>query len=102
VQVLLLALLAGAKPAGYLGLTLPRKGGVAVGIIAVAVFVILVDGISWLLGRGIVTQIQLDIIGRRAPRAGCPGLVVVTPIGKEMLFRAFLFRGTARPATSGP
>jgi hypothetical protein len=50
VQVLLLALMArwaGANPTDYLGLTLPRKGDVAVGIIAVVVFVVLADGISW-------------------------------------------------------
>jgi hypothetical protein len=63
VQVLLLALMArwrGANPADYLGLTLPRKADVVVGIIAVVVFAIVADGFSWLLGRDIVTQFQLD------------------------------------------
>jgi len=103
VQVLLLALMArwaGANAADYLGLTLPRKGDVVVGIIAVVVFVVLVDGITWLLGRDIVTQFQLDIY-RTASAAGWLSwllltVVVVTPIGEEMLFRGFLFRGWHR------
>lgn len=103
VQVLLLALMArqtGASAADYLGLTLPRKGGLAVGIIAVVVFTVLTDGIGWLLDRDIVTQFQLDIY-RTANAAGwLPWLlltvVVVTPIGEEMLFRGFLFRGWHR------
>jgi CAAX protease family protein len=103
VQVLLLALMArwaGANPADYLGLTLPRKGDVVVGIIAVVVFAVLVDGISWLLGRDIVTQFQLDIYRTASAAGWLPWLlltvVVVTPIGEEMLFRGFLFRGWHR------
>jgi len=39
---------AGSSAAKYLGLTLPRKGDVVIGIIVVSVFIVLVDGISWL------------------------------------------------------
>ena len=60
---------AGANPADYLGLTRPRKGDVVVGIIAVVVFSVLADGISWLFGRDIVTQFQLDTY-RTASAAG--------------------------------
>jgi len=79
VQVLLLALMArwaGANAADYLGLTLPRKGDLVVGIIAVAVFVVLADGISWLLGRSIVTQFQLDTY-RNGERRGLAALAVL-------------------------
>jgi membrane protease YdiL (CAAX protease family) len=103
VQVLLLALMArwaGANPTDYLGLTLPRKGDVAVGIIAVVVFVLLVDGISWLLGRDIVTQFQLDTYRTASAAGWLPWLlftvVVMAPIGEETLFRGFLFRGWHR------
>ena len=103
VQVLLLALMArqtGASAADYLGLMLPRKSDVVVGIIAVVIFIVVSDMISWLLGRNIVTQFQLDIY-RTASAAGClPWLwltvVVVAPIGEETLFRGFLFRGWRR------
>lgn len=103
VQVLLLALMAsraGANPADYLGLTLPRKGDVVVGIIAVVVFVVLADGFSWLLGRGIVTQFQLDTYRTASAAGWLPWLlltvVVVAPMGEETLFRGFLFRGWHR------
>src|SRR5262252_10572301 len=79
VQVLLLALMArwrGANPTDYFGLTLPRKGDVVVGIIAVAVFIVLADGISWLLGRSIVTQFRLDTY-RNGERRGLAALAAL-------------------------
>jgi membrane protease YdiL (CAAX protease family) len=103
VQVLLLVLMARqtrASAADYLGFTLPQKRDVVWGIIAVLIFIVVGDGISWLLGHNIVTQFQLDI-HRTASAAGwLPWLwlsiVVVTPIGEETLFRGFLFRGWHR------
>jgi membrane protease YdiL (CAAX protease family) len=103
VQVLLLALMArhtGASAADYLGLRLPRKSDVVVGIIAVVIFIVVSDGISWLLGRNIVSQFQLDIYRTAGAAGGLPWLwlaaIVVTPIGEETLFRGFLFRGWHR------
>jgi membrane protease YdiL (CAAX protease family) len=103
IQVLLLALMArgtGTSATEYLGLTLPRKSDVFIGIIAVVVFILASNAISKLLGRDIVTQFQLDIY-RTARTAGyLPWLwliaVVVAPIGEETLFRGFLFRGWHR------
>jgi hypothetical protein len=72
IQVLLLALMArhrGVSSACYLGLTLPRTSDVVVGIIAVVIFILVSNGIFWLLGRNIVTQFQLDIY-RTASAAG--------------------------------
>ena len=105
VQILLLALMArqaGSSAADYLGLTLPRKRDVVVGIIAVLVFIVLADGISWLLGRDLVTQFQLDLYRTASAAGWLPWLlltvVVVAPIGEETLFRGFLFRGWHRSA----
>ena len=103
VQVLLLVLMArqtGASAADYLGLTLPRKSDVVVGIIAAVTFILVIDGIGLLLGHNIVSQFQLDIY-RTATAAGyLPSLwltvAVVAPIGEETLFRGFLFRGWHR------
>jgi membrane protease YdiL (CAAX protease family) len=103
VQVLLLTLMArrkGASAVYYLGLTLPRKSHVVVGVIAVLIFILVVDGISWLLGRNLVSPFQLDIY-RTASAAGyLPWLwltvAVVAPISEETLFRGFLFRGWHR------
>jgi hypothetical protein len=71
-QVLLLALMArqaGSSATDYLGLTLPDRRDVVSGIISVIVFMVLADGMSWLLGRDIVTQFQLDLY-RTASGAG--------------------------------
>jgi membrane protease YdiL (CAAX protease family) len=103
VQVLLLALMARqtrASAADYLGFTLPRQRDVVWGIIAVLIFIIVGDGISWLLGHNIVTRFQLDIYRTASAAGWLPWLllsiVVVTPIGEETLFRGFLFCGWHR------
>jgi len=103
VQVLLLALMArqtGASVADYLGLKLPRKSDVTLGIIAVVIFIVVGNGISWLLGQNIVTSFQRDIYRTAIAAGWLPWLwlavVVVAPIGEETLFRGFLFRGWHR------
>jgi uncharacterized protein len=102
-QVLLLALMArqaGSSATDYLGLTLPDRRDVVSGIISVIVFMVLADGMSWLLGRDIVTQFQLDLYRTASGAGWLPWLlltvVVVAPIGEETLFRGFLFRGWHR------
>jgi len=103
VQVLVLAMMArqaGSSAAEYLGLTLPRRGDVVTGIIVVFVFIVLVDGISWLSGRDLVTPFQLDMYRTASAAGWLPWLllttVVVAPIGAATLFRGFLFRGWHR------
>ena len=103
VQVALLALMArqtGAGTAVYLGLTLPRKRDLLLGIVAVASFVAAADGVSRILGYNLVTQFQLDIYRSASAAGWLPWLwlaiVVVAPIGEETLFRGFLFRGWHR------
>jgi uncharacterized protein len=105
IQVALLVLMTrkrGAGTAFYLGLTLPRKRDLMLGIIVVAVFTAAADAIGRLFTDNLVTQFQLDIY-RTANAAGwlpwlLLALVVVGPIGEEMLFRGFLFRGWYRSA----
>ena len=103
VQVALLVLMArqtGAGAAAYLGLTLPRKRDLVLGIISVAIFTAAADGISRILGHNLVTEFQLDIYRTASAAGWLPwlwlALVVVAPIGEEMLFRGFLFRGWHR------
>ena len=103
VQVLLLVLFArraGGSSTDYLGLTLPRRSEVVVGIAAVAALIVAGNALSWLLGHNTVTSFQTDIY-RTASAAGWLPLlwlavVVATPLGEETLFRGFLFRGWLR------
>ena len=85
---------AGADAVDYLGLTLPRKSDLLVGIIVVVVFIVVADGTSWLLRRDIVTQFQLDIYRTASTVGWLHGccLVVVAPIGEETLFRGVLLQ----------
>ena len=103
VQVGLLALFArrtGAGVADYLGLIWPRRGEVLFGLCALVVMIVAGNVLSWLLGRGLVTPFQLDIF-KTASAGGWLlwlwlAVVVLTPVGEEILFRGFLFRGWLR------
>jgi len=105
VQSALLWLMAqrpGGSAGDYLGLKLPSRGEVLFGVGATVALIIVGNAVSWLFGRFLVTDFQLDIY-RTAGSAGFLPLlllwlavVVVTPIGEESLFRGFLFRGWLR------
>jgi CAAX protease family protein len=103
VQVFLLAFIArraSSSAADYLGLTLPDRRDAVSGIITVIAFIFLADGMSWLLGRDIVTQFQVDLYQTASGAGWLPWLLltvlVVAPIGEETLFRGFVFRGWHR------
>ena len=103
VQIGLLVLMArqtGASAADYLGLLMPRRADVILGILAIVLFIVIGNTISWLLGKNIVTAFQNDIYGTASASGTLPLLwfvvVIVTPVNEETLFRGFLFRGWHR------
>ncbi len=103
VQLVLLYLMAqrpGATAVDYLGLRLPSRGELMFGLAATIALIIAGNALSWVLGRFIITQFQLDIYRTAAGAGWLPllwlAVVVVTPIGEETLFRGFLFRGWLR------
>ena len=99
VEVALLALFArrsGASAAAYLGLIWPRRGEIVFGVAAMVGLIVAGNVLSWLVGRNLVTTFQLDIY-KTASAGGWLlwlwlAIVVLTPIGEEILFRGFLFR----------
>ena len=105
IQVLLLAAFAqrrGHDVVGYLGLIVPRRGEVVFGIAVTAALIVAGNVLSWLLGNNIVTPFQTDI-SRTAGEAGPLAMlmlwlavIVITPIGEEVMFRGFLFKGWLR------
>ena len=108
VEVLLLVLFArrsGANAAEYLGLIWPRRGELVFGFLAMAGLIVLGDALSWLTGRSLVTQFQLDIYSSASAAGGILWLwlaiVVLTPLGEELIFRGFLFRGWLRKPRDG-
>lgn len=105
VQSALLWLMAqqpGGSAADYLGLKLPSRGELLFGIAATVALIIVGNAVSWLFGRFLVTDFQLDIYRSAAAAGWLPllllwlAVVVVTPVGEETLFRGFLFRGWLR------
>ena len=100
VEVLLLLLFAGREStdvADYLGLVWPRRGEVVVGFSAMVVLIVAGNVLSWLVGRNLVTPFQIDIYTTASAGGWLLWLwcavVVLTPVGEEILFRGFLFRG---------
>jgi membrane protease YdiL (CAAX protease family) len=108
IQLLLLAVFArmtGSNPLIYLGLTMPRRSEVIFGVAVTVALIIAGNALSWLLGNNIVTTFQSDIF-RTAGQAGPLAMlclwfavIVLTPIGEEVLFRGFLVRGWLRAPT---
>lgn len=84
----------------YLALTLPQKRDIVILLLSAALLFAASDGLSWLLGKNVVPSFQDDIY-RSAASAGAQvwlwlAVVIVAPIGEEILFRGFLFRGWQR------
>lgn len=110
VQLAMLFLLAqrpGGGAADYLGLKWPSRTELAIGVAMTVGLIIVGNTVSWVLGRNIITQFQSDIYRTAAAAGWLPllwlAVVVVTPIGEEILFRGFLFRGWLRtPANAWP
>lgn len=100
--LMLFAQRAGGSSTNYLGWIWPRRSEVVFGIAAVIALIIVANTVSWLIGRGLVTQFQSDIYRTAAAAGWLPllwlwlAVAVVTPIGEETLFRGFLVRGWLR------
>jgi uncharacterized protein len=104
VQIAVLSLAAQLRhwpPAIYLGLVVPRRAEVIVAAVAVIALNLTFDAILYISGRDIVPPFQVEV-WRSATDAGwlvamIIAIVVIAPIGEEIAFRGFLFRGWARP-----
>lgn len=101
VQIVLLGAVArwraGADPLDYLGLVPFSRSDFFVGVFAVVALVAAIDGASWLAGLDIVSSFQTEsYASARAQGWLLPlilAVVVVGPVGEEIVFRGFLFRG---------
>lgn len=103
IQVMLLFLFAWRRSSSatdYLGLTLPTRSELVFGLVAVAALIVTGDLLSWLLGQDIVTPFQSEIYQTASAAGWLPllwlAVVVGAPVGEEILFRGFLFRGWLR------
>jgi uncharacterized protein len=103
VQVVTLALaarLTGENLLAYLALDVPRRADVIFAVAALAVLIVAGNLLTLALGRELVPPFQLEIhrsaLAERAVLSLWIALIVIAPIGEEVLFRGFLFRGFVR------
>lgn len=98
--LVLLAQRTGNDALRYLGLVMPTRGQVVFGVAAVIALIVVGNTVSWLAGRDIVTSFQSDIVRTAGAAGWLPllwfAIVVVGPIGEEVLFRGFIFRSWLR------
>jgi membrane protease YdiL (CAAX protease family) len=100
VQVVTLALAArmtGEDLFSYLALDVPPRRVVTVAAAGLAVLVLAMDLLTVALGRNLIPPSELEV-HRTALAEGALlplwiSLIVVAPVGEEILFRGFLFRG---------
>jgi membrane protease YdiL (CAAX protease family) len=90
---------AGSPPGSYLGLDIPSRRDVLHGLAAYVAMLLTLELITSLLGRESVSPFMIDP-SRTAIQAGTLPLlwlaiVVAAPLGEEILFRGFVFRGWA-------
>jgi membrane protease YdiL (CAAX protease family) len=103
VQVITLVLavrLTGEDTLAYFGLNVPRWRDVAIAVAGLAIVIGFADALTVVLGRDLVPPFQIEV-QRSAQTSGTLiwlwlAVVVVAPVGEELLFRGFLFRGFVR------
>ena len=84
----------------YFALNVPRRREVMIAVAGLAAVIVLGDALTLALGRELVPPFQVQI--HRSARAEGAlislwlSLIVVAPVGEELLFRGFLFRGFVR------
>jgi uncharacterized protein len=98
--VAIAARLAHWRAADYLALVVPKSRAALIPLAVMAVFVVGYDGLTWALDHDIVTPFQLETYHSARAAGVLPGLwvafVIVAPLGEEIVFRGFLYRGWAQ------
>lgn len=97
----LAARLAGWRPMAYFGLTPFRLRDLGLGVVAVAALAAAFAASARFLGRDIVTPFQIEAYASAPGAAWLIALfvavVIAAPLGEEIMFRGFLYRGWVRP-----
>jgi len=104
VQIAVLAFAARLRhwpPADYLALNWPRRGEVVFAALCIVVLIVVFDVMMVVSGRDLVPAFQVETYQSAKDAGWLVGLmlaiVVIAPVGEEVAFRGFLYRGFARP-----
>jgi uncharacterized protein len=97
ITVALAARMTGEDLFAYLALNAPRRREVVIAVAGLVLLILIGDGLTLALGRNLASPFELDI-HRTALAEGALlplwiAMIVVAPVGEEILFRGFLFRG---------
>ncbi len=102
--VALAVAIARAPMADYLALVAPARRHVGIGLACLVVLIAASDALLYLGGYPLVTPFQLQSYTTAASQGWLAalwiGTVIMAPLGEEVLFRGFLFRGWARSPRS--
>lgn len=97
VTLVLAARMTGADVLTYFALVVPNWRAAAVSVAALIGAIVLGDVLTFAVGHDVVPSFQLDIHRSAQADGTLPwlwfALIVVAPVGEELLFRGFLFRG---------
>ncbi len=81
----------------YLGLDVPHRRDVAIAVAALAAAIAVADATTFALGKDMVPPFQVELHRTAREEGSLPWLwlaiVVAAPVGEELLFRGFMFRG---------
>jgi membrane protease YdiL (CAAX protease family) len=104
VQVAVLAFAARLRrwtPADYLALNMPRRSEIVFAVLCTIALMIVFDALMFVSGRNLVPPFQIEAYQSAKDAGWMLGLmlaiVVVAPVGEEIAFRGFLYRGLVRP-----
>lgn len=97
VTLVLAIQLLGSDAREYLGLDVPNRRDVAIAVAALAAAIAVADATTFALGKDMVPPFQIELHRSAREEGSLPWLwlaiVVAAPVGEELLFRGFMFRG---------
>jgi len=97
ITLVLATRLSGSDALTYLGLDIPRWRDIAIAAAGLLAVVLVADGMTLALGKEVVPAFQLELHRTAQAEGTLPWLwlaiLVAAPVGEELLFRGFMFRG---------
>ncbi len=92
--------LLGTSAREYLGLDIPHRRDVAIAVAALAAMIVAADAVTLALGKELVPAFQLELHRTARAEGTLPflwlAIIIAAPVGEEILFRGFMFRGFVR------